>query len=854
MIGQTVSHYRVIEELGQGGMGKVYKAEDTRLQRPVALKFLAPELTRDPEAKSRFVNEVRSIFTLEHQNICNVHELDETEDGQMYLCMAYYDGETLKDKLENGPIPIDEAVDMVRQVALGLEVAHQSGIIHRDIKPANIMITSENEVKLVDFGIAKLRGTTRFTKTGKTLGTLAYMSPEQTKGAEVDARSDVFSLGAVLYELLANRLAFSAEHEEAVAYQIVNEDPAPVTGFRADISPGLRRVLEKSMRKSVGERYQSVSEFREDLDLVLKHMKPHAGHRRRVRHNRNLAAILIGVIALLGFIATPASRDWIRGLVQGTSAPARQIAVLPFENIGGNPDNQALCDGLMQTLTSKLSELQRFHGPLWIIPASDVRAQGVSSAAEAGHVFGVNLVITGSVQRFPDGFRLTLNLIDVEQDTPRQLSSVVIDDRTANLALLQDDTVIKMAGMLNVELSPDSKTSLAMASTKASRAYEFYVTGLGYLQRYENMEELDLAIQYFEKSTDEDAFYALAYAGLGEAFIRKYSDTNDPKWMDLAIKNSERAVVLNDRLAPVHATLGLVYERTGRYENAIAEFESALAIDSLSAMAYRGLAGAYDELGEMKRAEATYFKAIVLKPDFWGGFNDLALFYYRQGRYREAFQVFGKITELTPDNNYGYNNMGACYYYMNRPDSARVMFEKSIVARPNYRAFSNLGALYYVDGRYEDSAEALNRALELNDTSYLTWTNLGNAYYWIPGRRSEALAVFRRCAEMAEENRKIDPSDEYVLIDLAAFYAILGDDQRARNLVDKVLSIAGDNLNIMYQAGHVYEQLGERDTALDYVGDAVTAGYPAAEIEGDPFMQKLTEDVRFRRLVEQVGE
>jgi serine/threonine-protein kinase len=182
------------------------------------------------------------------------------------------------------------------------------------------------------------------------------------------------------------------------------------------------------------------------------------------------------------------------------------------------------------------------------------------------------------------------------------------------------------------------------------------------------------------------------------------------------------------------------------------------------------------------------------------------------------------------------------------------MFEQSIAAKPNYKAFSNLGALYYIDGRYEDSAEALNKALELNDASYVTWTNLGNAYYWIPGKRSEAVAVFRRCAEMAEENRKVNPNDEYVLADLAAFYAMLGDEQLARSLIDKVLSIAGDNLNIMYQVGHAYEQLGERDKALGYVAEAVAAGYPAAEIEGDPFMQELTEDVRFKRLVEEVGE
>jgi len=268
MIGRTISHYRIVEKLGEGGMGVVYKAEDTTLGRTVALKFLPPELTRDAAAKERFIQEARAASALDHPNICNIHEVGETEDGQTFIAMACYEGETLKGTIERGPLKLDEATDIAAQVAQGLAKAHGQGIVHRDIKPANIIVTKDGLVKIVDFGLAKLAGT-KLTKTGSTLGTAQYMSPEQARGTAVDARSDIFSLGAVLYEMLTGKHAFPGEYEQSTIYAIMNEEPEPVTALRSGVPMEIERIVGKCMAKNPDERYQHADEIIADL----RHMK-----------------------------------------------------------------------------------------------------------------------------------------------------------------------------------------------------------------------------------------------------------------------------------------------------------------------------------------------------------------------------------------------------------------------------------------------------------------------------------------------------------------------------------------------------------------------------------------------------
>jgi serine/threonine-protein kinase len=847
--GRTISHYRVLSRLGGGGMGVVYKAQDVRLSRFVSLKFLPAALTDDTDARTRLVREAQTLSALDHPNICSVYEIDETPDGRTFISMAFYDGETLDQRLARGPLPVDEALAIVARVADGLSRAHDHDIIHRDITPGNIMLTAQGDVKILDFGLAKLRNTTRVTGEGTVMGTCAYMSPEQTRGEEVDARSDIFSLGVVLYELLAGRRPFDADHPDAILDQIRNAEPKPLTRVVPKMRPELQRIIDKALQKNVATRYAKISEMRDDVRSVAAGEKPAwAKLPRRYARLVGLLAIAGAITAVVAF--NPTVNNAFKRMISGVPAEMH-VAVLPFENVGNDPMNQAFCDGLMETLSTQLTHLEQARGTLWVVPASEVRAVKVASPTDARKTLGVNLVVTGSVQRFGDRFRVTMNIVDPTRgSTPRQLKSQMFDNRTDNMSILQDEAVMWIADTMQLTLLPQEKQVLVASRTEVSGAYDDYLRGLGYVRSYEVEGNLDRAIGAFSSALAHDSLYALAYAGLGEAYWRKYKDTTDPQWIPPALKNGTRAVALDTLLAPAHVTLGMILGGTGKPERAVTEFQRAIELEPKNVLAYRSLAAAYAAMDRIADAEATYQRSIDMKPDYWGGYNDYGNFNYARGEYEKAAAHYQKVIELTPDNKFGYNNLGACYWGLGKTDKAREMFERSIAIEPNFRAYSNLGALYYMAGEYARSADMCLEARKLNDVSYKTWANLANAYYFVPGKRDEAMATYRRAAELAEDQRRLTPKDANLLSSLAGYYAVLGDKDRAQSLVRESLEIAPRNSRVLYFDGHACEQLGQRDEAVALIGTAIDNGYPMDEVEKDPWLEQLREDSRFDALKE----
>lgn len=846
--GRTISHYRILGRLGGGGMGVVYKAEDIRLKVIRTLKFLPPELTHDEDATRRFIGEARVLSSLDHPNICSVHEIDQAPDGQHFICMNYYDGETLDRRLKRGPLPVNEALRVVSRVADGLACAHARGVIHRDVKPSNIMLTGENDVKILDFGLAKLLGTTNLTNSGAVVGTCSYMSPEQARGDELDGRSDIFSLGIMLYELLTGRSPFCADHPTAVLYQITNIEPKPLKHFIPDASAQLQRIVDKALQKNVAARYANAAELRDDLQSVIDGQRPVGT--KLPHHYVRLGVVLatvLGVAAVLAF--NPSWRERIMQRIHGVP-PQMHVAVLPFENVGNEPANQAFCDGLTETLTTQLTHLEQLRGAMWTVPSSEVRAMKVISPTDARKLLGANLVVTGAVQRFGPRFRVTMNLVQVRGKEPRQLNSGMIDNLTANMSILQDEAVMWIVDMLQLRLLPREKQVLIAGRTSVSEAYDDYLAGQGYVLSYQVEGNLDRAIGSFSAAVDHDSLYALAYAGLGEAYWRKYKDTMDPQWVAPAVDNGHRAVALDSLLAPARVTLGLILSGTGKPERAVTQFEKAIKLEPKNATAYRSLATAYADLGKTKEAEATYQRAIDMKPDYWGGYYEFGKYYYFRGEYEKAIAEFDRVVHYAPDNKFGYLNLGVCYYRQGKMDKAREAFEKSNAAEPNDRAYSFLGALYYMDGDYPRSAEMCLQARKLNDKSYMSWVNLANAYYFIPGKRDQAMSTFRRAAELAEDRRKITPNDASLLASLAGFYALLGEKDRAQPLMQKSLELAPTNSVVLYFAGHASEQLGRRDDAFDLIGKAIDNGYALAEVEKDPYLAQLRKDPRFEQLRE----
>ncbi len=855
MIGQTVSHYRIVEKLGEGGMGVVYKADDTKLHRAVALKFLAPDKTRDEEAKRRFMHEAQAASALDHPNIAIVHEIDETNDGRSFICMAYYPGQTLKEKIETGPLPIDEAVDISLQIANGLLRAHEAGIVHRDIKPANIIITERGEVKIVDFGIAKLAGSSTLGTTQKSAaGTAPYMSPEQILGHKVELHSDLFSLGVVLYEMVTGRRPFAAEHESALFYTILNIEPTLPTALRSDLPSWLEEIILKLLKKEPALRYQSAEELRANLLKFMgrkpEFVRPLEQRIPRKWRIRVLAAASVLVVGAIGAWQVAAVRTTVQEWFRVQIVPAeKHIVVLPFTNLSENPRDQALCDGLVEAVTSTLTQLQPSSESYWVVAATEVKRQNISSVADARKAFGVTMAVTGSVLAENMQIRVTLNL--VEARTSRQVRSLVLDESRVSLSRLQNGVVVRLAELLEVQIDPQKIQSLALGGTTVSTAYDVYLQARGYLQRYEKLENILRAIELLQTAIKEDSTYALAYALLGEAFLRRFERTKESQWIQEAIQYSSQAVNLNDQLAPVHLTMGMIHRTMGRYEEAVQEFRRTLEIDPLRDDAYAQLAMSYQALADIERSEATYKRAIDLKPTYWAGHNVLGAFYYRQGRYKDAASEFEKVVELTPDNFRGHNNLGGVYFYLNRWEEAHRSFQRSIELQPNYQGFYQLGVLGFYERRYAEAAGAYAKALELQGTDYRVWGALAASYYW-SGEKQKAEVTYQKAIEIAEGQRKVNPSDGVLLSDLADFYSMLGNSKEAKRLAEQALSVAPRDVRVLGRVGIVYEQIGERENALQWLGKSFAQGFSPDEVARDPSMKQLLSDPEYQKLVKEV--
>ena len=859
MIGNTISHYKIIEKLGEGGMGIVYLAEDTKLKRQVAIKFLPKHIATNSDERQRFQIEAQAAAALNHPNITTIYNIEEA-DGELFIVMEYIEGQELKNLIHPPVSPLDKGelrgvIDIAIQISEGLNAAHEKGIVHRDIKSTNIMVTKDGKVKIMDFGLAKLGHGIQLTKEQSTLGTAPYMSPEQISGDAVDQRSDIWSFGVVLYELLTGQLPFRGDYEQAVMYSIVHEDFSPVPESNPEVPNFLQNIVKKCLQKSINERYQSLRKVLNDLKIqsdisdpgtkILPEIKindPTSQRRKVLFSIAGITLIAILITILLGGIST--FNSWFSFI----QVPKEQhLMVLPITNIGGDQNDQAFCDGLVETLTSKLSQLEKYHGSLWVVPSSEAVRNIINSPSEAHQMFDVNLAVSGSLQLINDIYRLTINLIDAEN--LRQLNSTIIDMNKSNVTNLQDQSVLKLVNMLNLQLNPETEQVLQSGGSTVPGSYEFYLQARGYLQRYENETNLNLAIDLFKSAIARDSSFALARAGLAEAYWRTYEILKDPIWAYKAHLEGKHAFELNSNLAAVNITLGMIHAGTGQYEDAVNSFTLALNEEPTNSDAYRGLAKAYEAQNLLNEAETTYKKAISLKPDYWAGYNSLGAFYYKHARYDEAISQFIQVIKLTPDNKKGYNNLGGVYYALERWKEAREMFEKSLALKKSYGVSSNLGTLYFIEGDYKNAAKMYQLALNMNDHDYRIWGNLASACQWIPGKHEQAIKNYKIAIDKALESIEINPNDVGTIASLAGYYATIGESKKAKLYVEKSLKMAPNELDVIYQAGTTFEQLGEREKALHWLGKAIEGGYSYSEIANQPELKNLLADDRFNQML-----
>ena len=860
---RRIGAYEVLDQLGSGGMGEVYRARDTRLGRIVAIKLISSDLHTDADARERLSREAQLASSLNHPNIVTVYDVGETE-GRPFIVMELVAGESLHQRLFAGPLRPREALTIAAQVADGLAAAHAAGVVHRDLKPQNIMLTSDGRAKIVDFGLSKLtpaaagpeEGTSHgsvLTAAHAILGSAGYMAPEQVTGQPVDGRADQFALGAVLYELLTGKRAFKKDTSVQTMAAILEDEPPSLATIVPSLPPQAALIVERCLSKRSDGRYAST----QDLARDLHDARDAVGHSTRSQTwtppPRSLsvpwwgiaAGVLLLVIALVVSMRerTPAPAD--SGPV--TAGTLRQLAILPFVNITKDPLDQILCDGIVETLTSSLTQLERFERALRVVPASEIRRDNIASAREAYSAFGATTVITGAVQRSGASLRLTLNLVDAVE--LRQLGSRTIDVAPGRDASTQDTVVNAAAALLDLELDPESRQALAAGGTAVPDAYENYVRARGYLQRLDRAENVDHAIEFFSKAVAADSQYALAHAGLGEASWRKYELTREPHWIDRAVASCGQALEIDERLAPVHVTLALIARGRGRYEEAVALAGRASELDPVSSDAFRELGRAYEALGRYDAAETTYQKAITARPDDWLAYNTLGAFYFGRGRPQEAETQFRHVLTLTPDNTRAFNNLGSTLFALGRPEDAAAMWEKSASIRPTAIAVSNLGTYYFDRGRYTDSARAFERAVTLTANDYRLWRNLGAARYWAPGQRAAARPAFEEAVKLAERARDVNPREPNLLAALADSFAMIGLADAARQTAAALAALDPTEASVLFTMAGMYEHLGERDLALAWLEKAVANGYSRERIARSPTLAELRKDARYKTVI-----
>jgi tetratricopeptide (TPR) repeat protein/tRNA A-37 threonylcarbamoyl transferase component Bud32 len=853
---RRIGVYEILGHLGAGGMGEVYRARDTRLGRIVAIKFLSSDALTDRYARERLAREAQLASSLNHPNIVTVYDIGE-EEGHPFIVMELIEGESLYRRLITKSLKTREVLDIACQVADGLAAAHGAGVVHRDLKPQNIMLTTDGRAKIVDFGLSKQApgssGPDELTAKGSALtadhlvlGSAGYMAPEQVAGQVVDGRADQFALGAVLYEMLSGKRAFKKGTSVQTMASIIEDEPPSLFDLSPAVPEPVVALVERCLAKSPDRRYASTYDLARDLHDLRDGIVSGARSSTRAVPPRPqprrwwLAAAVVAVAAA-AIGASLLMRERPTSAVQQAATPAiRLIAVLPFTNVTRDPVDQVFCEGLVETLASSLTQLERFQRTLRVVPASEVRREQAASAKEAHDAFG-------ALQRGPSSVRLTLNLVDAVQ--LHQLASRTITVVPGQDEKTQDSVIDVTTALLDLQLDPEARRALTAGGTSGGEAYQQYVQGRGYLQRFDRAENIDLAIERFTRAISADSQYALAHAGLGEAYWRKYESDGNAAWIERAVDSCGQALKIDDRLAPVHVTLALIARGRGRYEEAVAVAGRAIELDPLNSDGYRELGRAYEALNQPADAEATYQRAIRARNDDWLAYNTLGSFYYARARYAEAETAYRRVLELTPDNTRAYNNLGATLFALRRPEEGAAMWERSVALRPTYSAVSNLGTYYYDRGRYTDAARSFERAVTLMPNDHRVWRNLGAALYWAPGERDKAAAAYERAVALAEQARKINPRQIDLLAQLADGYSMLGRQREAREAAIAVEQLGPKDPAVLYMLTGVYEQLGDRAAALAWLEKALAAGYQRERVERSPSLAELRKDERYLRLL-----
>jgi serine/threonine protein kinase/tetratricopeptide (TPR) repeat protein len=840
----ALKKYRIIEKLGAGGMGEVYKGEDLTLLRPVAIKVMSKQGELTSSGSTRFLREARAASAFNHPNIVTIYEIGET-DEHTYIVMEYVEGRSLRDLISRKEVRVEMVLDIAVQTCDALVEAHRRGIIHRDIKPENILLTNRGRVKLVDFGLAKtvsqkpaIGGATAaesLTESGTVMGTLSYMSPEQLRGERLDERTDIFSFGIVLHEMITGDLPFLGSSSFEVAASILKDPALQIGTVPPELPRDIRNVVTRLLGKHRDDRYSSFAEVKraiESLDLETQPLPTGSTDRRTVEIQPSPG---LDRSASLAAALRSSSR---------ATAIHPTILVLPLQMVGSDESSSYIGIGLAHAITTDLAKING----LSVLSKSagagrvDDTGRGVRQLAQE---LGATILLEGEVMRAGSMIGVMARLSDAE--TGHVIWGAQYRGDPTDLFGFQDAVCESVAEALKLSISNEIRDEIARPATTNIDAFEFYSRGRAFLERRDVQENIDFAVQMFEEALRLDQSFSLAYAGLGEAYWQKYQITHDSAWVDGAISASDHALLLDPNQAQVHVALGIIYHGTGKIDRAIEELERAANLQPMNDDAHKWLGRCWQGKGDMERAVGCFEKAIRIRPGYWENYNRLGICYYFFGRYRDAADQFRKVITIQPDNYLGYNTLGGIYNLLGLYEDAITMHRRAIEIYPNASSYTNLGTDYFALARYDDAVAAYKSAIELDPKGDVLYRNLGDAYLRI-GRTQDAKEQYIRATELLREHLNVNNDDAPRLGHLAICHAKLRRNEDALSTIERAVTLEPRNTTLMYQQAVVHALVGDLEQSIHHLTRALSHGYSRPDAEHDPDLDTLRERPEFQSL------